>query len=349
MLEAICKEIALTAASTGKDTEIRTVYFGGGTPSLLCDAEIKALVQEIRKNYAAEEVKEITLEANPDDITAERLEAWFAVGINRLSVGLQTFSDEELRWMNRSHTAAHSRNCLELITASPFTNYSIDLIYGSPLQSDEILRKNIDTILSYNVPHVSCYALTVEEDTALHYAIEKKGASPVSQEKQAEQFLLVNEILENNGYEQYEISNFALPGRRSMHNSSYWQGIAYLGFGPGAHGYDGKNIRRWNVANNSLYLQSIAKNEVPFTQEILTTVQMMNECIMISLRQKEGLDLDAFTSRFGVEQKEALVRKSIIYIEEKTIVEINNCLILTLDGRLQADGISADLFFEENL
>jgi oxygen-independent coproporphyrinogen III oxidase len=250
------------------DKNIETIYFGGGTPSLLNVSEIALLFSAIRKKFIVASYAEITLEANPDDITLTTLQNWMSFGVNRLSVGLQSFNEAELKWMNRAHNAAQSVACLNDIEKAGIKNYSVDLIYGSPLQSNNDLRKNFELIASRNIPHISCYALTVENNTALNKLIKENKSPKVDTEKQAEQFQLLLQMMEANGYEQYEISNFSKKGHRSKHNSSYWQGKPYFGFGPSAHSFNGFNKRRWNIANNSLYLQSLKNNAIPYEEEI---------------------------------------------------------------------------------
>ena len=354
MIEAIAKEIKPLSPKGGNGEveseegfleEIQTFYFGGGTPSILNNDELQLIFDALRKRFEFDKNIEITFEANPDDISDEKLQLWKQFGINRLSVGLQSFNEEELKWMNRAHTATESLQCLDKIKVAGFSNYSIDLIYGSPLLSNEEWKKNITIILEKQVPHISCYALTVEPKTALAHIISKNNALKIDEEKQAEQFaILVNELT-NAGYEHYEISNFAKPGFRSKHNSSYWQGKAYYGFGPSAHSYDGIKTRRWNIANNALYISAAQKNVLPYEQEILTPTQQLNEYIMTSLRTIEGIDFDVVKERFGKEFSTTLRVQSEKYISTNKIQLINQHLMLTKEGKFFADGIAADLFF----
>jgi oxygen-independent coproporphyrinogen-3 oxidase len=287
---------------------------------------------------------EITLEANPDDISAEKLQLWKKAGINRLSVGIQSFLDPELLWMNRAHSASDSLRCIDEIKDAGFSDFSIDLIYGSPLLSNQDWSTAIDTVISKKIPHISCYALTVEPKTALDKMIAQNKKAPVDAEKQAEQFIIGMNKMEQAGYEHYEISNFSKPGMRSKHNSSYWQGKKYYGFGPAAHSYDGAT-RKWNIANNALYIQSLKKNSIPFEEELLTPTQSFNEFIMISLRTMEGIDLEKMSALFGNSYLNQLLLSSQKYIESKKLIQINASLILTKEGKLFADGIAADLFF----
>jgi oxygen-independent coproporphyrinogen-3 oxidase len=325
--------------------KIETLYFGGGTPSILNADELQIIFDALHERFEFDSDIEITLEANPDDINDEKLQLWKQFGINRLSVGLQSFNEEELKWMNRAHTAAESLQCLDKIKKAGFNNYSIDLIYGSPLLSNEEWKKNIAIILENKVPHISCYALTVEPKTALAHTISKNSALKIDEEKQAEQFAILINELTNAGYEHYEISNFAKPSFRSKHNSSYWQSKKYYGFGPSAHSYDGNKTRRWNIANNALYISSLQKNTLPYEEEILTPTQQLNEYIMTALRTIEGIDLDMVKEKFGKEVSTKLEVQSEKYMSTNKITLVNNKLILTNEGKFFADGIAADLFF----
>jgi oxygen-independent coproporphyrinogen III oxidase len=343
MVEAIVKEIQLTESKTETE-KISTLYFGGGTPSILNTDELKLIFDSLQNRFVFADDTEITLEANPDDITDEKLKHWKDVGINRLSVGIQSFVEEELKWMNRAHNTAESFQCIDNIIAAGFTNFSVDLIYGSPILSDDEWKKNVDIVIEKNIPHISCYALTVEPKTALDKMIAQHKKEPVDAEKQARQFLLLMDWMEEAGYEHYEISNFAKPGLRSKHNSSYWLGESYYAFGPAAHAFDGKS-RRWNVANNSLYIQSLQKDIIPFEEEILTETQQLNEYIMTSLRTMEGLDLGHIIKIFGKDKSDTIKAAANKYISTGKLKNLNGKLILTKEGKLFADGIAADLFF----
>jgi oxygen-independent coproporphyrinogen-3 oxidase len=246
--------------------------------------------------------------------------------------------------MNRAHSSADSLRCIDEIKNAGFSDYSIDLIYGSPLLNNQDWLNTIETVINKNIPHISCYALTVEPKTALHKMIAQNKKESVDAEKQAEQFVLLMNQMEQAGYEHYEISNFSKPGKRSKHNSSYWQGKKYYGFGPAAHSYDGIK-RKWNVSNNALYIQSLKKNSIPSEEETLTSTQSINEYIMTSLRTLEGLDLEKINSLFGTNHVNQLLNASKIYIQSEKIIQQNNRLILTKQGKLFADGIAADLFF----
>lgn len=343
LLNAIHKEIIITA-NAANNKKIETIYIGGGTPSLLSIEEIGRVIHHLKNHFALLPGAEVTLEANPDDINKDILKKWQNAGINRLSVGIQTFKEEELLWMNRAHNTQQAIQSIDAIIQSGFTNFSVDLIYGSPLLNNEEFQKNVQYVIDKKIPHLSAYALTVEPKTKLHHLIQSKKTSPVDEERQAEQFDILVNMLQTAGYEQYEISNFAKPGFHSKHNSSYWEGKPYFGFGPAAHSYDGNNIRRWNIANNAKYIESIEGNIIPFEEERLTDVQLLNEFIMISLRTKEGIDLAKVKDKFGGDKAQVLLTSLAPYLKNNKIVLRENKAVLTHDGKFFADGIAADLF-----
>jgi oxygen-independent coproporphyrinogen III oxidase len=316
-----------------------TIYFGGGTPSLLDVDEVKLILNKIKKRFLVNENAEITLETNPDDITDEKLIGWKEAGINRLSIGIQSFFDEDLKWMNRAHNAQQAIGNLQL-AIKQFENITIDLIYGTPQLTNEKWKQNVDTAISLHIPHLSCYALTVEPKTPLDKMIRLHQTENINPEKQSEQFLLLMQWMEEAGYEHYEISNFAKTGRRSRHNSSYWQGINYIGLGPSAHSFNGAE-RQWNISNNNIYIESINKGVIPIEKEVLTAKQKINEYIMISLRTTEGLNFE----RLDEVDAEKLKVASEKFISSGLMTLKSNSLILTRQGKLLADGIAADLFF----
>ncbi len=354
MLEAMVKEITssppLLHQMAEKSEEkpgseiISTLYFGGGTPSILTIDDLHLIFDALHKRFVFADDIEITLEANPDDITDINLAEWISVGINRLSVGIQSFLDEELKWMNRTHTATESLQCIDKIKTSGFTNFSVDLIYGSPLLSDEDWKSNVERVIEKKIPHISCYALTVEPKTALDKMIVLHKKEPVDPENQARQFLLLMDWLEQAGYEHYEISNFAKPGLRSNHNSSYWKRESYYGFGPSAHSFNGRS-RKWNIANNALYIQSLQNDIIPVEEETLTETQQLNEYIMTSLRTIDGLDLDYVRNTFGKEKSSKIQQAAGKYESTGKLNIENNKINLSKNGKLFADGIAADLFF----
>ena len=322
-----------------KNETIETIYFGGGTPSLLTSAECQALIENIFTNFNVDPDAEITLETNPDDISNENLAEWKLAGINRLSIGIQSFFDEDLKWMNRAHNADHALASLNSATKQ-FNNITIDLIYGTPFLTNDRWKENVKRAVEFNIPHLSCYALTVEPKTPLYKMIEKHKTANVDADKQSEQFMLLMQWTEGAGYEHYEISNFSKPGFRSRHNSSYWQGKKYLGIGPSAHSFNSES-RQWNVANNNIYINSIKNGTIPFQIEILTPTQQLNEYIMTSLRTMEGLDLN-HTGNAASNKLQAASKK---FIERNLMIEEQNHLKLTKKGKLFADGLAAELFF----
>ena len=331
------KETGLQKDYLGNEL-VETIYFGGGTPSLLQISDLRLQIAKIRETFNISKNAEITLEANPDDINEEKLTAWKESGINRLSIGVQSFFEEDLLWMNRAHNEQQAIDNLQL-AIKQFDNITIDLIYGHPLLTNEKWKQNVEKVIALNIPHISCYALTVEPKTPLSKMIKEKKKEDIQQEKQAEQFLLLMEWLENAGYEHYEISNFAKPGFRSRHNSSYWQGKKYLGLGPSAHSFNGES-RQWNISNNNIYIESLEKNEISFEKEILTPSQKANEYIMTSLRTMEGLDINKIPEAMSHELRAASQK----FIESGKLILKENKLLLTKEGKLFADGIAADLF-----
>jgi oxygen-independent coproporphyrinogen III oxidase len=329
---------------------VATVYLGGGTPSLLEPAQLGMILDRLREVFVLEPGAEITLEANPDDMTdPSAMRAWRMIGVNRLSIGIQSFFEDDLRWMNRAHNAVQAAECIRMAQGEGFDNISIDLIYGGPTLPDSHWKENVSRAIDLAIPHLSCYALTVEPRTALDQLIRQHKRQDVSPDDQARQLVLLMDWMARAGYEHYEISNFALPGHRSRHNSSYWQGKSYLGLGPSAHSYNGVS-REWNIANNALYIKSL-ESTGPDTssiieREILTPVQQLNEYIMISLRTMEGSDLQYVAEKFGVERARELEKRADRHVRDGNMT-ITERIILTREGRLLADGIAADLFFEE--
>lgn len=344
MVDAIIAEIGLTVAYEKKDIEtIDTIYFGGGTPSLLSAAQLERILLALNHKFNISPDAEFTLEANPDDINEARLQEWRSLGVNRFSIGVQDFDEAGLKWMNRVHTAAESMECIDQVTRAGFTNFSIDLIYGSPLLTDEQWNRNLDLVFEKHIPHISCYALTVEPGTALDKMIGLKKKEAVDPEKQAQHFEILIRRMQAAGYEQYEISNFAKPGMYSRHNSSYWQGKPYYGFGPSAHSFNG-NKRRWNIAHNVLYLQSIQEGIIPFEEETLTLTQQLNEYIMTALRTSTGIDLDEVTKRFGKDHAAKLIERAEANLASGLLLHTGQHLLLSAPGKLFADGIAAYLF-----
>jgi oxygen-independent coproporphyrinogen III oxidase len=342
MMESINKEIALRKDYLS--TEVETIYFGGGTPSLIPIPMLQSLMNQLHQHFIISEGAEITLESNPDDINEFNLASWKAIGINRLSIGVQSFSEADLQWMNRAHSAEQAIQSIHLAKAAGFDQITVDLIYGTPVLTDEIWKTNVQTAIAAGITHLSCYALTVEPKTGLEKMIAKKQVEAVDPDKQAEHFTLLMQWMAEAGFEHYEISNFALPGCRSKHNSSYWSGKNYLGLGPSAHSFNGHS-RQWNIANNSLYIQNIDKGELPFEIEVLTTEQQLNEYIMTSLRTMEGLSLTTVIHKWGEVKANTILADAKKHIGNGFAIIENEKLVLTKAGKLMADGIAADLFF----
>lgn len=341
VLKSIEKEMEIRSEEINE--EINTVYFGGGTPSLIESESIASILNQANKYFKIAQDAEITLEANPDDINLLKAKNWKSMGINRFSLGIQSFADENLQWMNRAHNAVQSFAAIEIIRNAGFENFSIDLIYGTPGQSMEGWLKDIETTLKLNIPHLSCYALTVEEKTALQTLIQKGEKQEVNQDEQAERFNILMELTAEAGYHHYEISNLALPGFESKHNSSYWEGLSYIGFGPSAHSYDGEK-RKWNIANNIKYVEAIAKHELPLEEETLSQNDKLNEYTMTSIRRSKGIEKNRLI-QMGGEKKFFEIKKMIQpYLENNKVVEDEKGWRLTNLGKFFADGIAASLF-----
>ena len=339
LLDSLLKETELQKDYLENEL-VETIYFGGGTPSILQISDLRFQIERIKELFNTAKGAEITLEANPDDINEEKLAGWKEIGINRLSIGVQSFFEEDLLWMNRAHNGEQAVGSLQL-AVKYFDNITMDLIYGHPLLSNEKWKQNVEKVIALNIRHISCYALTVEPKTPLSKMIKEKKKEDIQQEKQAEQFLLLMQWLQDAGYEHYEISNFAKPGFRSRHNSSYWQGKKYLGLGPSAHSFNGES-RQSNISNNNAYIESLAENKIPFEKETLTPSQKTNEYIMTALRTKEGLDLDKLPGSVSNELRTGSKK----FIESGKLILRENKLLLTKEGKLFADGIAAELFVD---
>ncbi len=342
--DSLLKEINLRADYLNPET-VETIYFGGGTPSLLPVTAIRNMLESVHSHFTVSKNPEITLECNPDDMHPVRLQDWKRAGINRLSIGVQSFFTEDLLWMNRAHEADQAVRAVTEAKEAGFDNFSLDLIYALPGLTDEKWGKNLHKAISLEPAHISCYALTVEPKTALFKMIESKKSPPVETEKQAAQFLTGIRELEASGYEHYEISSFAKPGKRSRHNSSYWQSKKYLGLGPSAHSFNGRS-RQWNVSNNALYIKSLQSGQLNFESENLQPRDVLNEYIMTSLRTMEGLDLQHISDQFGNEKQDLLENNARVYIRSNQMERNDNKLVLTKNGKLFADGIAAALFFD---
>lgn len=341
MNEALCFEIEARKAEA-QSFSIQSIYFGGGTPSLLTRPALAQLLNSIHMHYGVENECEVTLEANPDDITPAQLEMWQETGINRLSIGIQSFHEDDLMWMNRSHSADQAKSCLREVRASGIQNYTIDLMYGLPGSSASKLQDNLDHILSYHVPHFSAYALTAEERTALIHLYKTGNLHPSEDSHTIEQMYQILDFCETAGYEAYEISNFARPGFRSRHNSGYWKRIPYFGFGPSAHSFNGLQ-RRWNISNNNLYIQQVSSPQSYSEFEILSNTDHFNEYILLNLRRSEGISIKHIQQVFP-EFYAQFLKDIQIQILRKDIHFDGASFVLSRQGRAQADRISAELF-----
>ncbi|ESU24548.1 coproporphyrinogen oxidase [Flavobacterium enshiense DK69] len=342
MVMALAKEIRLRKDEFA-DEVVETIYFGGGTPSILPIADLNMLIGQVYENYSVAENPEITIEANPDDLSEERIIELSETKINRLSIGIQSFFEDDLKLMNRAHNAAEAKKCLEIATKY-FDNITADLIYGIPGLSNEHWLQNIQTLLDLNIPHISSYALTVEPKTALQKFI-KKGLVPQPDDAVThEQFLILVDILEANGFIHYELSNFGKESHFSLNNSAYWLGKKYLGIGPSAHSYDGTN-RSWNIANNAIYLKSLAENKLPSETETLTITDRYNEYIMTGLRTIWGVSLDKIETEFGENMLHYLLENAQRHLDNEKLILENKVLRTTKKGKFFCDGIASDLFY----
>lgn len=345
MVAAILQELALQKDYLGGEP-LETIYFGGGTPSLLSQRDLDLIFGAIFKLYPVTMAGlEVTLEANPDDLTSLKINELRSTPLNRLSIGVQSFSEADLRSMNRAHNAAEALSCIQIAQQAGFENLTVDLIYGSPTTSHEQWADNLATLFKLKIPHLSCYCLTIEPKTALAHQVKKGIARPVDDEHAARQFEYLMEATERAGYEHYEISNFAQPGWHSQHNSAYWQGKKYLGIGPSAHSFNGHS-RQWNVANNAAYIRSLQAGDVPFELETLTPVQRYNEYVMTGLRTIWGCSLLKI-KELGFEPH--FTEGSKTFIADGTMTQNGDVLRLTKAGKFLADGIAAELFAEEGL
>jgi oxygen-independent coproporphyrinogen-3 oxidase len=338
---ALAKEIQLRKEEF-KNEVVETIYFGGGTPSVLTIEDLRLLIDEVFKHFNVIEKPEITVEANPDDLDNETIRQLANSSINRLSIGIQSFFEDDLKLMNRAHNAEEAKKCLEEATKH-FNNISLDLIYGIPGMSNEKWIQNIETALSFGIPHISSYALTVERKTALHSFIQK-GIIPAPDDEVAqEHFEILVKKLEEAGFIHYELSNFGKENYFSKNNSSYWLGKKYIGIGPSAHSYDGEK-RGWNVSNNSLYIKSIQEGKLPIETEILTKTDRYNEYVMTGLRTIWGISLDRIQTEFGQNYLDYLNQQSAKYIEDHLLFVDENILRTTRKGKFLSDGITSDLF-----
>ncbi len=340
MIQALAQEIVMRKDEV--EDEIETIYFGGGTPSVLSAAEINFLIDVVYQNYKVIENPEITLEANPDDLYLEKIQEFARSKINRLSIGVQSFFEDDLKIMNRAHNANQAKTCLEEATKY-FDNISIDLIYGIPNMSNEKWIQNIEIALSFDIPHISSYALTVEPKTALFKLIEKGEIKKPKDEVAENHFFLLIEKLKDNGFIHYELSNFGKEGYFSINNTSYWSGKKYIGIGPSAHSYNGTH-RSWNISNNSIYIREIHNRNLPSEIERLTLSDRYNEYIMTRLRTIWGVSLEIVRSEFGLKYQDYLLKSSEKFLENNLLQIKDEKIIVTQQGKFLSDGIASELF-----
>ena len=344
MVDAICREIELRKDYLTHKT-LTSIYFGGGTPSLLSNENLDQIFNALSKQYNWAPDAEITLEANPDDLSTEKLKIFSQSPINRLSIGIQSFAQADLEYMNRAHNAQEAEHCIKNAQDIGLTNISADLIYGSPTTSDATWIENIDKMLAYDIPHISAYALTVEEGTALHHFVNTGKMKPVDESVAANHFDILMDRLNDGGYDHYEISNFAKKDHYAVHNSNYWLGVPYLGLGPAAHSFDGNSTRSWNISHNPKYIKSIKENKLPIEHENLSLADTYNEFVLIRLRTIWGIDINDLEAKFS-EQKDYFIQKIQPYLESKHVSLIEGVYKLTNSGKLIGDKISMELFVD---
>ncbi len=346
MLQALKSEITLRKNYLDKE-KIETIYFGGGTPSLLSADELQTLIGQITDQFEVSSTTEITLEANPDDLNPQYVREIKSTLINRFSIGVQSFYEEDLKWMNRAHTVSEAQSAIKRVQDAGFENITADLIYGFPLLSNEKWEFNIQQLVEYHVPHISSYSITVEPKTALAAFINKGKQTIMDEGQSASQFLMLIDHLSESDFEHYEISNFAKPGMQSRHNSNYWDGVNYLGIGPSAHSFNGES-RQWNISNNSKYINDIELKKIPAETELLSTENKINEYIMTSLRTSKGMNLQSIAEKFGSDYSNEICNDLEPFLEKEWI-NINEQLVtLTREGKLFADHIASELFLSIN-
>ncbi|HRS53837.1 MAG TPA: radical SAM family heme chaperone HemW [Bacteroidales bacterium] len=323
---------------------IETIYFGGGTPSILSIQQITKILQNLKKIFSISKNAELTIEANPEDITYEKVKQWQEIGFNRVSIGIQSFDDNILKQLNRRHNSIMAKKAIENVFKIGLLNVSADIMFGMPYYSDETLVNSLNVLIDYKVPHISTYALTIEQNTALDLMIKKMKMPYPDEEQIVKQFLIIIDIMSKANYINYEISNYAKEGFFSIHNSNYWKNKQYLGLGPSAHSYN-INSRQWNVANIDIYIKSIQNKVIPCEIEILTETQKLNEYIMTSLRTIWGLNTLFVKENYGDDAYQNIIKLAQPFLEKKLMIMNDNVLLLSDNGKLLADKITADLFF----
>jgi oxygen-independent coproporphyrinogen III oxidase len=341
-LKALQNEIELQKDYLGT-RKISTIYFGGGTPSLLNQAELLTVFEKLDKHFDIDKDAEITLEANPDDLTIQKIRELKDTPVNRFSIGIQSFYDEDLQLMNRAHNSKEAVNAVRYAQDNGFDNISLDLIYGIPTLTEHKWRNNLQTAFALNVKHISAYCLTVEPKTALAHAVKAGKIKNVDEDQSASHFEIMLEGMKNNNFIQYEISNFCKKGYYSKHNSNYWLKEKYLGLGPSAHSYNGVD-RQWNVSNNAIYIRELEKDNLKFEKEELTADQRYNEYVLTSLRTIWGTDINYIADNFGEKISEYCLKNAEKYLRAEDLINEKNKLFLTDKGKLIADRIASDLF-----
>jgi len=346
MLNALKSEIILRKNYLNNE-KIETIYFGGGTPSLMNADELQVLIGQITDLFEVSSTAEITIEANPDDLNPQYVREIKSTLINRFSIGIQSFFEDDLKWMNRAHTASEAQSGIKRVQDAGFENITTDLIYGFPLLTNEKWEFNIQKLIEYQVPHISSYSITVEPNTALAKFISKEKQASMDEGQSANQFMMLIDQLSESGFEHYEISNFSKPGMHSRHNSNYWDGVNYLGIGPSAHSFNGES-RQWNISNNSKYIDGIELKKVPAETEFLSTENKINEYIMTSLRTSKGMNLQLITLKFGSDYANEIYNSLEPFIEKEWATINEQIVTLTREGKLFADHIASELFFSTN-
>ena len=346
LLKAMFRELELRKAEFSKTERVNSIYFGGGTPSLLSAIEIKMMIDAVKTNFDLASEVEITLEMNPDDDRQNYLKELKEVGINRLSIGVQSFFDDELKLMNRAHSADEAFLLLNKVREL-FDNFSLDLIYGIPLSNLEKWKKNIELALRFEPNHISSYALTIEPKTVLSHQVKKQQVEVLDDDEILAQFNFLMDRLENEGYEHYELSSFGKPNFQSVNNSAYWSGKSYLGIGPSAHSFDG-NTRSWNISNNAKYINGISTNRPFIEREILNEIDRYNEYLMTGLRTKNGISLSYIEDKFGLRYKELLEKEAQNHITSQMLYWDGDVLKVSRKAKFLVDGLASDLFILNN-
>lgn len=346
ILNSMLKELELQKEYLGRQT-IETIYFGGGTPSVLTAQEIQRFIDRVIHLHPVASGAEISMEANPDDLTPQQVKELKSTDVNRFSIGIQSFFEEDLKWMNRAHNAKEADSAVKRVQDAGFENITLDLIYGYPLLTDQKWKANLDKTHELNVPHISAYSMTVESKTALAHFINKGKQPEMNDNQSAEQFIFLSEQLKEWEYEHYETSNFAKPDQYSRHNTNYWKGVSYLGIGPSAHSFNGE-ARKWNIANNAKYLESLLLDKIPAEMEILTQNNRVNEYIMTSLRTMWGMDLSKIDRDFGSGYSTEIEHSAEEFFDKGWVMKKEpNTLVLTDAGMLFSDHIASELFIDE--